>query len=244
MGYPPDPAAMHFPCRSDGVVDDVPALLEATRRSNQPVAVYDMSEPAILAASDSACMRMGFTDVDAESVDIVAAAKDPDRVRQVVELIRDGQLQEWKWRSWLYEPTGEGYWDVATGIALETATRRRLGFVRYPSIQDPARSPSIDCSPRDTLPDATSVTVSLTVELAAAWASGWNGVAARMDLSERQRYILTRLLRGERAPAIAKTLYLSPSTVRNHLSAIYRKFGVKSHAELIDALIDRPVGPV
>jgi DNA-binding CsgD family transcriptional regulator len=31
-------------------------------------------------------------------------------------------------------------------------------------------------------------------------------------------------------------MYLSPSTVRNHLSTIFRKLGVHSQAELIDRL--------
>jgi DNA-binding CsgD family transcriptional regulator len=31
-------------------------------------------------------------------------------------------------------------------------------------------------------------------------------------------------------------MFLSPSTVRNHLSTIYRKVGVSSQAELLDLL--------
>jgi DNA-binding CsgD family transcriptional regulator len=31
-------------------------------------------------------------------------------------------------------------------------------------------------------------------------------------------------------------MYLAPSTVRNHLTAVFRKFGVNSQAELIEAL--------
>jgi PAS domain S-box-containing protein len=54
------------------------------------------------------------------------------------------------------------------------------------------------------------------------------------DLTSRQWQILTRLLRGERVPGIARAMYLSQSTIRNYLSAIYRKLGVHSQAELIE----------
>jgi DNA-binding CsgD family transcriptional regulator len=56
-------------------------------------------------------------------------------------------------------------------------------------------------------------------------------------LSERQSQILGRLISGERVPAIARSLFLSESTVRNHLSAIYRKAGVHSQSELLARLI-------
>jgi len=49
--------------------------------------------------------------------------------------------------------------------------------------------------------------------------------------------ILTRLVRGERTEDIAKALYLSPSTVRNHLTAIYKKVGVHSQVELVTKLL-------
>ncbi|HTD51048.1 MAG TPA: LuxR C-terminal-related transcriptional regulator [Acidimicrobiia bacterium] len=54
------------------------------------------------------------------------------------------------------------------------------------------------------------------------------------ELTSRQWQILTRLLQGERVPTIARGMYLSPSTVRNHLSEIYKKLGVHSQAELIE----------
>jgi DNA-binding NarL/FixJ family response regulator len=60
------------------------------------------------------------------------------------------------------------------------------------------------------------------------------------NLSMRQWEILTRLVRGQRVQEIADALYLSPSTVRNHLTAIYRKFGVHSQAELLAALLNVP----
>jgi DNA-binding CsgD family transcriptional regulator len=45
------------------------------------------------------------------------------------------------------------------------------------------------------------------------------------QLTTRQREILSRLRRGDRVAIIAAELYVSPSTVRNHLAAIFRKFG-------------------
>jgi PAS domain S-box-containing protein len=56
------------------------------------------------------------------------------------------------------------------------------------------------------------------------------------ELSSRQWEILSRLLKGERVPTIAKQLFLSPSTVRNHLTATFRRFGVHSQADLIEVL--------
>lgn len=55
-------------------------------------------------------------------------------------------------------------------------------------------------------------------------------------LSGRQWEVLTRLLRGERPPGIAKSLFVSQSTVRNHLTAIFRKLGVNSQEELLELL--------
>jgi DNA-binding CsgD family transcriptional regulator len=56
------------------------------------------------------------------------------------------------------------------------------------------------------------------------------------DLSGRQWEVLTRLLRGERVPAIARALFVSQSTVRNHLTDIFRKLGVHSQAGLLELL--------
>lgn len=55
-------------------------------------------------------------------------------------------------------------------------------------------------------------------------------------LSARQNEIVRRLLNGQRVQGIARDLYLSDSTVRNHLSVSYRKLGVRSQNELIEKL--------
>jgi DNA-binding CsgD family transcriptional regulator len=58
-------------------------------------------------------------------------------------------------------------------------------------------------------------------------------------LSPREVEIVLRLLAGDRVPLIAASLYLAPSTVRNHLSAVFRKFGVNSQQQLIVLLRPR-----
>jgi two-component system response regulator DegU len=60
---------------------------------------------------------------------------------------------------------------------------------------------------------------------------------ALLRLSSRERDVLARLLEGERVHAIAEALFVSESTVRNHLSSIFRKVGVHSQAELIHRLL-------
>jgi two-component system response regulator DesR len=50
-------------------------------------------------------------------------------------------------------------------------------------------------------------------------------------LTERERDVLRLAKRGLPNPQIAQALHLSPGTVRNHFSAIYRKLGVHSRYE-------------
>lgn len=53
------------------------------------------------------------------------------------------------------------------------------------------------------------------------------------ELTSREFDIVTRLLAGDRAPAIAEALFIGKSTVRNHLSSVFAKLGVRSQQELI-----------
>ncbi|MGC8462076.1 MAG: response regulator transcription factor [Acidimicrobiales bacterium] len=54
--------------------------------------------------------------------------------------------------------------------------------------------------------------------------------------SPRQLEVVRRVGAGQRVSSIARDMYLSPSTVRNHLSAIFRRLGVRSQAELVELL--------
>lgn len=59
------------------------------------------------------------------------------------------------------------------------------------------------------------------------------------ELSAREREVLHALLAHKRPPAIARELFISPFTVRNHLKSIYSKLGVSSQQELLDKLLGR-----
>ncbi|MBW2287126.1 MAG: PAS and helix-turn-helix domain-containing protein [Deltaproteobacteria bacterium] len=54
------------------------------------------------------------------------------------------------------------------------------------------------------------------------------------DVSPRESEVLAVLVAGERVPAIAKRLHISPHTVRNHLKSMFRKLEVGTQSELID----------
>lgn len=83
----------------------------------------------------------------------------------------------------------------------------------------------------------------IEAEVRAAGISGiqageaWRADPALQELGERQSQILQRVLSGDRVATVARALHLSESTVRNHLSAIYRRFGVHSRPELMARLM-------
>ena len=62
-------------------------------------------------------------------------------------------------------------------------------------------------------------------------------LATKHDLSAQDLEIIARSLRGESPRTIAQGMYLSQGTVRNALSALYRKFGVHTHLELVSAVL-------
>ena len=55
-------------------------------------------------------------------------------------------------------------------------------------------------------------------------------------LTKRETEVLQMLRSGRRVANIAKAMNIAPNTIRNHLKAIFLKLGVRSQAELIEAL--------
>ncbi len=57
-------------------------------------------------------------------------------------------------------------------------------------------------------------------------------VSAVSELTARQREILALLLQDKSNKEIARSLNISPLTVRNHISVLFRQFGVKRRKDL------------
>jgi len=62
------------------------------------------------------------------------------------------------------------------------------------------------------------------------------------ELSERERDVLRLLAEGRSNPDIARQLYLSPKTVRNHVSNIFTKLQVADRAQAIIKARDAGLG--
>ena len=62
------------------------------------------------------------------------------------------------------------------------------------------------------------------------------------ELSEREREVLALLAEGRSNPDIARRLYLSPKTVRNHVSNIFTKLQVADRAQAIIKARDAGLG--
>jgi DNA-binding CsgD family transcriptional regulator len=54
------------------------------------------------------------------------------------------------------------------------------------------------------------------------------------QLTRGELVTVRRLIAGDRVPAIAAALSLSQNTIRNQLSSVYRKLGVRSQQELVN----------
>lgn len=63
------------------------------------------------------------------------------------------------------------------------------------------------------------------------------------SLSPREREVVMLLIDGFRVPAIARRLFVSPHTVRNHLKGAYRRLHVTSQSELIERVRSADLNP-
>jgi DNA-binding NarL/FixJ family response regulator len=62
---------------------------------------------------------------------------------------------------------------------------------------------------------------------------------ARLALSPREREVLMLLRDGVSIPAIARTLYVSPSTAKTYVSRLYEKLGASNRAQALMAALSK-----
>jgi len=64
-----------------------------------------------------------------------------------------------------------------------------------------------------------------------------HSTTTRMALSPREREVLMLLRDGVSIPAIARTLYVSPSTAKTYVSRLYEKLGASNRAQALMAAL-------
>ncbi|MDY6877110.1 MAG: response regulator transcription factor [Chloroflexota bacterium] len=79
----------------------------------------------------------------------------------------------------------------------------------------------------------------LSPQAYAALAQATRAGGTASPLSEREIEILRLAKRGLPNPQIAQSLHISPGTVRNHLTTIYRKLGIHSRHEALQVADER-----
>lgn len=74
-------------------------------------------------------------------------------------------------------------------------------------------------------------------------AEGENGLAptdeslSRYNITSREGEIIELIITGCSNREIADTLYISPSTVRNHIYSIYQKLNINSRLQLVSRIL-------
>jgi DNA-binding CsgD family transcriptional regulator len=137
----------------------------------------------------------------------------------------------------ILHPADAAEWPLAVdaaskGLPAIRAIRLRTGSQRWLSVatvvtalvEDDPRALGLAVSLAS---DAASLPLAAGVLLSGAPAE------AVAHLTPREGQIVRRILQAERVPSIADDLFLSQTTVRNHLSSIFAKMGVHSQVELI-----------
>jgi DNA-binding CsgD family transcriptional regulator len=146
--------------------------------------------------------------------------------------------------------TAAGQHSIVLHVGLR-ATRDDEERVRCEVLLLPLQ-PDLACAfvfrPEPTRPDGAQETSSVpamlgrlceAVDLAAVARSRYAAMTNQAlpgfgKLSARELEIVVRLIEGDRVPAIAAQLYLSPSTVRSHLAVVYSKLNIGSQQDLLN----------
>jgi len=207
------------------------AIEAALGHNSDPLVAFDLESLLILDANEAAHDRLGFppgTLVGLAFCDVMEPV-DEDGALAAKRLLTSGDIDSFGATRYVHQPDGRAaavhIWVrvvTASGAGFGLATiEDELGHVRSLVAQTPGTSGG------NTM-DAPRVSV---------------GPFTEPELSARQREIVSLLIGGATIREIAVSTYLSPSTVRNHLSAIYKKFGVHSQAGLLAKVIGGWSGP-
>jgi DNA-binding CsgD family transcriptional regulator len=207
------------------------AIDAALGHSSDPLVAFDLESRLILDANGAAHHRLGVPPGALAGLAFCEVMEpiDEEAARAAKRLLTSGDIDSFGATRYVRKPNG-GVAEIHIWVRLVTAPGAGFGLATLEDEVGHARSlvaKGAETTGRAKL-DLVRGPISLFTE---------------PDLSERQREILTLLIGGETIREIAAMTYLSPSTVRNHLSAIYKKFGVHSQAALVAKVLGGWSGP-
>jgi len=215
-------------------------VLELVSRSQRPFVVIRLPEATVAAANAVALELFGQTATTVIGRHASSLYRGADEVYANIALsaLAAGAITSFTARRRLVSRAGAEAWthvrrlEVADGVIA-------LGMMV--PVEDPR--------PRDAVEDelARSTDIDWGSPVPSPSAAGGRGSGSTWQPTEspfevldrlptRQREIVAALLQGQRTKAIAASLYVSSSTVRSHLSAIFKAFGVRSQTELLALL--------
>jgi len=209
------------------------------RGENRLAPLLGAEEPAVLGTTD---VELHIDRITADAEDVFGVAPDELVGRSILCLIAP-------------EGVGEFLWALAEATRSKRVTCIRVAIASAPDSGakscaaiiplEPAPSMAFaflgDCPRSDTAALMDHVFVHMAQAIRAVPTASRTAVAFRPAgplnrLSARELEVAYRLWSGDRVQAIAEALFVSPSTVRNQLSSIYRKLGLGTQQELIDYL--------
>ena len=110
-----------------------------------------------------------------------------------------------------------------------------LGSLLRPERQPSSHEGAASCSTHEARGDSTGMLLGDEPPCAAGASPGIprHPVTNRGPLSTREAEVLRLFANGALASQVAQQLYVSPKTVKNHLSSIYRKLGAANRTQAV-----------
>jgi PAS domain S-box-containing protein len=214
-------------------------LLDALRRSGQALVAVKLPDGTIIAVNHAAATLLGVEAEDSVGRHASVLFHGSDEVHSNIALavLASGAVQSYTSRRRVRGREDADVWTcvktfdvdglaVAVGLAVEA--------------DEPPAPDLLDVELSSAHDDGGTIVASgdnPPWSSGAASEPGRGSVLSIMDgLSARERAIVAALLQGKRTATIAREMFISASTVRSHLSSIFRAFNVRSQADLVTLL--------
>jgi DNA-binding CsgD family transcriptional regulator len=239
--------ALLEPCEWIDDNDDVEGLAATTVSARHPELLIDLESFTLVAASPGAKAILGV-EGNIAGTDGLQFSVDRTRARDALVALRVGTVDTYTARTQLRR-TGDTTTTVTIAVrAVGDELPRRYAIASYETVGHQRNGTQPGSDDRVTALEGHLLRIARELEAAGVMSNATpmldiERFPTLADLSAKQREITQRLLRGQRVPTIAREMYLSSSTVRNHLSTIFHKLGVHSQAELLAKLASGPDEP-